>query len=81
MALESGGKKYPFDWNIEEIKVVYSKDPNKFYNFKVEKWIDKNQKLNAAITQGAVEAIDSTNDSELGFILLQKSKIKCYIIS
>jgi len=34
MALEHGGKKVPADWAIEEFKVIYSKEPNKFYTFK-----------------------------------------------
>ena len=66
MAIESGGKKFPFDWLVEEMKVIYSKEPNKFYTFKLEKWVDKNQKLNAAITPGPILVIDATDSSELG---------------
>ncbi len=66
MALEHGGKKVPADWAIEEFKVIYSKEPNKFYTFKLDKWIEKNGKLNAAITVGPVASIASNEDSDLG---------------
>ncbi len=45
-------------WTIENIKVIYSKDPNKFYVFKVDKWLDKNNKLNAIIVPDTVAAIE-----------------------
>ena len=51
-------RKLQQDWSIEEIKIMYSRDPNKFYVFKLDKWLDKNQKLNAIITPNRIEAID-----------------------
>ncbi len=66
MAIEHGGKTIPADWTIEEFKVIYSKEPNKFYTFKLDRWIEKNGKLNAAITPGPTVAIDSNEDGDLG---------------
>ena len=71
MALESNGKKYPQDWLVQEMKVIYSKDPNKFYTFKLDKWIEKNQKLNAAITPGPAVPIDPTDEKESGNLIKQ----------
>lgn len=66
MAIENGGKKFPYEWNVDELKVIYSKEPNKFYAFKLEKWIEKNSKLNAAITPGPVVNIDKSEELEKG---------------
>jgi hypothetical protein len=44
-------------WNIDYIKVIYSKEPNNYYVFRVEKWVEKNQKMNALITLEAIAAI------------------------
>jgi hypothetical protein len=51
-------RKMQQEWSIEEIKIMYSRDPNKFYVFKLEKWLDKNQKLNAIITPNRIDQID-----------------------
>jgi hypothetical protein len=66
MAIEHNGKKISNDWSVEELKIFYSKDPNKFYTFKLEKWIEKNGKLNAAITPGPILAISQSDESEIG---------------
>ena len=66
MAIEHAGKKVPADWTIEEFKVIYSKEPNKFYTFKLDKWIEKNGKLNAAITPGPTSVIGSNEGGEMG---------------
>ena len=50
------------DWVIEEIKIMYSREPNKFYTFRVDKWLDKNQKQNAIITPIAIDAIEVHRD-------------------
>ena len=47
MAIEHNGKKISNDWSVEELKIFYSNDPNKFYTFKLEKWIEKNGKKGA----------------------------------
>lgn len=67
-------RKLPHDWIVEEIKVIYSRDPNKFYLFKLDKWLDKNQKMNALINFDSVATIDSTDDSEPGMNILTNLK-------
>lgn len=66
MAIEHGGKKFPSEWGIEELKVIYSKEPNKFYTFRLDKWIEKNGKINAAITPGPVSVVTSSDDTDRG---------------
>lgn len=56
LAFNHNGRKH--SWSIESLKVLYSKDPNKFYVFRVEKWIDKNNKLNAIITPDTTLQVD-----------------------
>ncbi len=63
LAYNHNGRKH--NWSIEDIKVIYSRDPSKFYVFKLEKWLDKNNKLNAIIAPDKtlqVETNDSTNN-------------------
>lgn len=66
MAIEHSGRKISNDWNVEELKIFYSKEPNKFFTFKLEKWIEKNGKLNAAITPGPPITISASDESEAG---------------
>lgn len=46
MALEHNDRKFPFEWHVEELKLIYSKEPNKFYTFRLDRWVEKNHKLN-----------------------------------
>jgi hypothetical protein len=44
-------------WNVDYVKIIYSKDPNIFYTFRVEKWVEKNQKINAIISPESIAPI------------------------
>ena len=57
-------RKLQHDWTIEEIKIMYSREPNKFYVFRVDKWLDRNQKLNAIITPTNIEPIESSSKAD-----------------
>lgn len=46
--------KRTHEWSVESICVYYSKDPGHFYVFKVEKWLEKNEKMNAIIGMQAL---------------------------
>ena len=59
------GRKMTQEWVIENIKVMYSRVPNKFFVFKVEKWLDKNQKMNAIIVPDTITTIDQTDGGKL----------------
>jgi hypothetical protein len=37
------------EWFIDEMWIIYSKEPDRIYNFKLEKWIERNEKMNAYI--------------------------------
>ena len=56
-------RKMQHEWIIEEIKILYSRDPNQFYIFRVDKWLDRNQKLNAIITPPSIEPIEPTSNN------------------
>lgn len=45
--LAHNSRKIPHQWNIEFIKILYHREPNQFYVYKLEKWIDKNNRMNA----------------------------------
>ena len=66
MALEHNDKKLPSEWAIEELKVIYSKEPNKFYTFRLDRWVEKNHKINGAITPVAMTTIDPSGEDEPG---------------
>jgi hypothetical protein len=46
-------------WNVDSVKIIYSKDSNNFYTFRVEKWVEKNQKINAIISPDSIVPIVS----------------------
>ena len=46
MALEHNDRKFSSEWAIEELKVIYSNEPNKFYTFRLDRWVEKNHKIN-----------------------------------
>lgn len=51
--------KRTHEWSIESIRVYYSKDPNNFYAFKIDKWLEKNEKMNAIISMQSVVPVAS----------------------
>lgn len=75
MALEHNDRKLPFEWAIEELKIVYSKEPNKFYTFRLDRWVDKNHKLNGAISPMAITPIDPSTESAPGKYKKRKVKL------
>lgn len=64
-------------WQIESMQVFYSRTPNKYYSFRVEKWAEKNQKINALVVlDGEVPAVSSASDAPSA-----KSKKMIYYIT
>lgn len=59
-------RKLEAGWEIDSINVYYSRDPNNFYSFKIDKWLDKNDKMNAIISPNQVIPITSNDASESG---------------
>ena len=49
MALEHNDRKFSSEWAIEELKVIYSNEPNKFSTFRLDRWVEKNHKINGFI--------------------------------
>lgn len=42
--------KMPHSWSIEYIKAFYSRQPDRIFTYKVDKWIEKNNRMNANIS-------------------------------
>ncbi len=67
-------------WTIEYVKIIYSRDPNNFYLFKVEKWVEKNQRLNALVSSEGFTAIAPSNTQQNESKSAPKSgKIKLFL--
>ncbi|CAF0724098.1 unnamed protein product [Brachionus calyciflorus] len=62
LRLAHNSRKMTHDWFIEYIKVLYSKEPNKLYVYKVDKWLDKNDRMNAIISLQESLQINQVND-------------------
>lgn len=58
--------KRTHEWSIESIRVYYSKDPSHYYAFKVDKWLEKNDKMNAIISMQPLVPIAATTGDKLG---------------
>ena len=75
-------------WNIDYLKVIYSKEPNNFYTFKLESWVEKNQKINAiinpqgavSITPGKTTAISATKSDYLTYFCIKISSVNLKLI-
>lgn len=67
------GKKSHHEWTVESIRVLYSKDPGNFYMFKVDKWLDKNEKMNAIISMNSVvPVLSGEKQGETGRVKLPR---------
>jgi hypothetical protein len=56
-------RKSAHEWSIDYIRVYYSRDPGNFYSFKVDKWLEKNDKMNAIISMNSVIPVLSVEKS------------------
>lgn len=65
-AADNASKSLPHDWQLTDIKMLYSKEANKYFCFKLEKWVEKGNKLNALITGGSPIDIDPNSKTEPG---------------
>lgn len=63
-------RKLAHKWSIEFIKVFYSKQPDRIYTYKVDKWIEKNDRVNALISLYENVKIYHGKASENGKIVL-----------
>ena len=50
LRLAHNASKMPHQWSIDYIKVVYSKEPTKAFIYKIDKWLEKNDRMNAIIS-------------------------------
>ena len=48
-------------WLIDEVRVIYCKEPDKCYVFGVENWVEKNNRLNAVTVPRDMIEIGSAN--------------------
>ena len=50
-------------WAVDEIKVIYSKNPNVYYIFRVEDWLERNGLKNAVIKPLEPLSVELTGSS------------------